>query len=602
MEFNFSMDATPRVAVNAGAPLFASVVGVASDLGGGECVFRTTDGQTHVMTHQVLQAMDHCRSFLSLSEHVQAVRQVIPSAPAEGIARVLDSLVTRRLLISEQDFIGAMQAQTERASDAPLQMLIRAADRSEGVLRLLQSLAAASDWQEHIGQITLLSGATTSGVRAQLQASLESLGQASGRRVRMIDVGDCQARLRRVAGTDAQLLKSLEPLLGAKSPLSAGQSFNLAMTVIVGGRGLILDEHVQWPLQRHAEFRRGLELRPVDQVSARFSAAVGDAGAEGLLREHDLACGASLGNLLGSDRSSAWKLGDLRGVSLSEFLTDSGDCRIIGTIAGARGGLRSMSVEDLFLLDAESRHSFSADRERYLAQLQRANVWTGTRRAALTRRSSDLPFTLDASGFLPFALPGGGSAGSAFSGMLSMVRPNATLLQLPDAIGYDDGGRGAAEIGKQPLTPDFDRFVTDFLVTRTPDIRAGSAVARMHTAAAMLRDLAEAGQADLTTFSAEYLQYTRSDLIGRLQRAAEEAGADAPVHWLADLRAIVTANGRALVQSQLPQLLGDTDADTETFASRLAQRLQQIADVMEAWPILWDRLQDEASSAKGRSE
>jgi hypothetical protein len=608
MEFSYSMDATPRVSIPANAPLFASVIGSVADLGGGECVFRTVDGQAHVMTHQVLQAMDRCRSFLSMAEHIQAVRHVIPSAPAEGIQRVLENLVARRLLVSEADFIAAMQASAGVVNNAPMRMLIRATDGGDAAARLLQSLAAATDWREQIAEVILLSTASATRSSTLLQSRLDAFAKTTGCRARVIPAEEQRTRLRRLLGADARASLSIESIVGTQGQVNAAQSFNLALSLIAGGRGLVLDEHMQWPLQRHAEFRRGLELRPVDQVSARFSAAlavpaaIGEAGSEGLLREHDLACGARLGSLLGGDRSSAWKLGDLRGVSLSEFLIDSGDCRIIGTITGARGSLRSMSVEDMFLLDAESRASFSADRDRYLAQLQRANVWTGTRRAALARRSSDLPLTLDASGFLPFALPGSSAAGTAFSGMLCMARPDAALLHLPDSIGYDDGARGAAEIGKQPLTPDFDRFVTDFLVTRAADIRAHTGAVRMRSAATMLRDLAEASPADLSAFTAEYLQYARSELIGRLQRAAEEAGTDAPVHWLADLRAIVTVNGRALVQSQLPQLLGDADADTGAFASRLAQRLLQTADAMEAWPALWDRLQDEASSAKGRSE
>lgn len=607
MEFSFSMDATPRVAIDANAPLFASVVGIAADLGGSECVFRTPDGQTHVMTHQVLQAMDCCRAFLTLAEHTQAVRQVIPSAPAEGITRVLESLVARRLLISEQDFIAALQTQAATAADAPLQLLIRAGERGEGAAPLLQSLAAAGDWRERVTQLTLLSATANATVRAQQQAQLDALSTQTGARTRLIDAVELQARLKRLAGKDPQLLQALDALVASGSTATPGQAFNLALPLLAGQRSLLLDEHARWPLRRHPEFRRGIELRPVDRVAARFFNTHADALNAGTaevqgeyLSEHDLACGATLGSLFAPERSSAWKAGDLRGVALSEFLTDAGATTIIGTLTGARGAPRSLRGEDLFVLDAQSRAAFNGDRERYLAQLQRAQLWTGTRRAALTRHSADLPLTLDARQFMPFALPFGGGAGSGLAAMLRIARPEAVLLHLPDAIGYADSGRIAAgDIGKQAVTPDFDRFAADYLTARVGDIRAQSGALRLQTAAALLQDLAESSPPALTAFALEYLQFARSDLISQLQRAAEEAGADAPLHWLADLRSIVTVNGRALVQADVPQLGGEPVSDAAGFATRLREQLQQAAGAMQAWPILWDRIQDEAASSKG---
>ncbi len=607
MEFSFSMDATPRAPTTVNAPLFASVLGSAADLGGGECVFRTRDDQTHLMTHQVLQALDRCRSFLSLAEHTQAVREVIPSAPADGIARVIDSLVSRRLLISEQDFIAAMQARAQRASAAPMQMLLRVGDRVDASARLLQSLAATPDWRDHIAQITLLSSASSAGTRAQHKTQLDVLGNVAGCSTRLIDAVEWHTRIRKLAGADAHLVQPLDLLIGARAATTAGQMFNLALPLLAGKRNLLLDEHAQWPLHRHAEFRRGMDLRPVEQVSVRFFASQSEAMAagvpapqiDGLLREHDLACGAALGSLLDPDRSSGWKAGDLRGVALSEFLVDASGIVVAGTIAGARGAPRSLTVEDLFLLDAESRASFNSDREQYLAQLQRGSLWSGARRVALTQHSNVLPLTLDARDFMPFALPFAGSAGLGFSAMLRTMRPQSVLAHMPDSIGHVDGSGAMEEIGKQALTPDFNRFVADFLGTRGGDIRAHSGPARMQTTAAMLRDLAASSPTALNAHASEYLQFVRSDLINRLQRIVEEAGPDAPLHWIADLRAIVTVNGRALVQTQVPQLHGDASNDAAGFASGLADRLRKTADAMEAWPILWNRMVDESNTAKG---
>ena len=52
--------ATPRVDPN--APLFASEDGVVASLSNNECIFQVRrSGETHVMTYQVLQALDQTR-------------------------------------------------------------------------------------------------------------------------------------------------------------------------------------------------------------------------------------------------------------------------------------------------------------------------------------------------------------------------------------------------------------------------------------------------------------------------------------------------------------------------------------------------------------
>jgi hypothetical protein len=563
MEFSFSMDATPRVAIDTNAPLYASVPGSATDLGSGECVLRTLDGETHAMTIQVLQALDRCRPFLTLAEHAQAVRQVIPSAPPEGIARVLDSLIARRLLVSEKDFVAKLQ--TQAATAAPLHLVIRCGDRAEGAVRLLQSLGEQRDWRDRIGTVTLLSAATQADVRAAQQAALDGFAAAADRRAGLVAAADLRATLRKSLAGDGAVL---DPLFATSAAIGSAQSFNLALPLLAGRRVLLLDDESVWPLRRHAEYRRGIELRGVDRTDARFHGSLAEALAAGgadpgseLLREHDLACGAPLGSLLAVERESGWRAGDLRGIGIADIHGARGDADIVATLSGRRGALRALAVEDFYTLDGESSASFGSDRERYLAQLQRAWLWNGSRRAALANVAHDWPLTIDARGFLPFALPGGNAAAQSFTALLRLARPQSLLLHRPDAIGQAE---------------------------------AGALAQRLQTAAALLDDLAASTPAALADFASEYLQFVRGDLVHRLQRATEEAGADAPVHWLADLRAIVTVNGRALVQPGAPRLDGD-GGEGERFAPWLAERLRATSAAMRAWPALWDRLVDMAA-------
>ena len=64
-KIDFGNVGAPPVAVD--QPLYASEDGIASSLGGDECVFEVRrTGVVHPMTTQVLQALDMCRPFLSL--------------------------------------------------------------------------------------------------------------------------------------------------------------------------------------------------------------------------------------------------------------------------------------------------------------------------------------------------------------------------------------------------------------------------------------------------------------------------------------------------------------------------------------------------------
>ena len=82
-------------------PLYAAVDGKAASLSNNECVFQPTGGgELEVMTHQVLQALDQCREFHTLDEHVARVVGVVPglAGQSEAVRRVLNGLISRGLL------------------------------------------------------------------------------------------------------------------------------------------------------------------------------------------------------------------------------------------------------------------------------------------------------------------------------------------------------------------------------------------------------------------------------------------------------------------------------------------------------------------------
>jgi hypothetical protein len=143
-QFNYGAQPAPPVPlrIDPSAPLFASEDGMVASLSSHECIFvAKRTGEPHVMTFQVLQALDQCREFRTLDEHIARIQSTISglTGKRDEIKRVLDSLAQRELLVSDQQFF-------ERVRSAPATppkmraVFIRACDRPAQIEQLLRSL------------------------------------------------------------------------------------------------------------------------------------------------------------------------------------------------------------------------------------------------------------------------------------------------------------------------------------------------------------------------------------------------------------------------------------------------------------------------------
>src|SRR5438132_1585456 len=145
---NYQLNYAPIAAAagTADAPLYASVDGIAHGLGQGECAFQARGTEeTHVMTSQVLAALDLTRAFRTLDEHATFVGQRIAalSGQFDAVKRVLSGLAARKLLISDSDFLDRLRQASARTPAPFAGVFIRACDRPVQLGRLFDSLAEA---------------------------------------------------------------------------------------------------------------------------------------------------------------------------------------------------------------------------------------------------------------------------------------------------------------------------------------------------------------------------------------------------------------------------------------------------------------------------
>ena len=198
-----SFGAAPAPArVDPNAPLYASEAGVVASLSNSECIFQVRrSGDTHVMTFQVLQALDQSREFRSLDEHVARILATVPGLQSqrEGVVRVLDGLTQRGLLVSDRDFLQRAAAGASR-EPAPLRaVFIRACDRPDQLAHLLDSLAEYERRFRANRHYVLLDDSSTREATNRHRDLLREFARATGCKLSYIGASECERLVAKIA-------------------------------------------------------------------------------------------------------------------------------------------------------------------------------------------------------------------------------------------------------------------------------------------------------------------------------------------------------------------------------------------------------------------
>jgi len=597
----------PGALADSNAPLFASEDGVVASLSNSECIFQVKrTGEAHVMTFQVLQALDQCREFRTLDEHVSRILSTVPglTQARDGVQRVLETLVQRNLLVSAADFIAGLGMAPARRQ-APLRaVFIRACDRPVQLGRLLASLAEYERQHRALRHYVVLDDSQDAANVDRHRDLLREFARTTGCKIGYVGPAE-RARLaeRMVKALPAQraIVESLLLARPADGRFGGGRNWNLAMLLSAGGRMILFDDDQRLPLRRHELARNGLDPSPIATPFARFYRNLEEALAAGeelradAFQMHLDACGLGLGELTGLD---AFRLGQeaLRGINLGRLAHLHGGARVLSTLQGTYGSARSESAAWLYQLDAAGRADLCANREAYLANIEAQHLWHGATQARLTPVAGFTPFAFDNSELLPCTNPAGRGEDVLFCSAAHFCHPDALVLELPVAIGHvQEAARRRSQRSLMASTPRVNHFASDYIQRQFGVYLASDPAQRMDLLGAIFRDLAGASETTRIAQLREYLNYVRADMIERLQQGFEAAG-DAPVFWQADVRTIIEANGRALLGNGPPRL-GDwsEEFDGPACAAALQREFGQLADQFTAWPALWAwaREQDE---------
>ncbi len=587
-------------------PLFASVNGRVSSLANGEVVFfDLATEQLHVMTEQVLGAMDVCRPFRTLDEHVAAVRRAMPKLPAQGdaVKRVLENLISRGLLISGTDYLARL-AEDSAAQQAEFAgLFIRACDRPQQVKRLLASLVDYEKQYTPRHRYWLVDDSRDTANAREHADLLAKFAAEAGVETRYIGVDEWSRYVDRVT-RNAAPKAAADWLLrrDANRRHSGGLAMNLIALLAAGRRYALLDDDFLFPLRLHPEAKTGVDLAASASLPVRFFGNVDTALQAGgefdrdPLQVHLDACGAPLGALLNRHPQLQIGRAELAGTAPSLLPHLDRGRRVIATVNGHRGHSGASSTGWLFALDAQSRESLWSNREDYLRHIDSPSLWYGPSRTRLQAQGNYTPFTVDASAMVPFTSPVGRGEDRLFGALSRYLSPDSLTAHLPTSIGHrQEAERPRSASLKAAFTPSLNDYLCDLAAHAAGDYHAADPATRLQGLAGRLRDLAAASDRSIVGELREHLAQARAALVHTLHSVLQSAKG-APVYWQADLRQLIEANGKALIAGGAPRLADWEALDADAVARRYREDLSQFAQALDAWPALWQA----AAEQRGR--
>ena len=590
---------------NSDAPMFAAVEGRVASLSNNECVFQSKEGdELHVMTHQVLQALDQCREFRSLDDHVARVVGVIPGLAGQGeaVRRVISGLIDRGLLRSDGDFLAELRSGGV-ATPTPLKALVvRACDRPAQAAALLTSIADHGERFDRKDSVVLIDDSVDRDAARDHARLVQEYGRRSGATHRYISSEQVKALVERLAKAipgAKQVLAGLTLKGGDLGAFGGGRGYNIALLVTAGSSLALLDDDYRLPFHRAHGAEEGIDPAQSARFGVRFARdrdhalADGESMAVDGLALQQALVGNTLGSVIGRVPGFSIDRDQLRGQALARLNHLRSDARVLATFTGSRGASFTSDSAWLYDIDAGSRAGFWSNRDAYLQNVHADNLVYAPARALVTSFGLFTPFLLDNSRLLPCTAPTGRGEDGLFGAVGSYLYPDSRTLHLPITIGHvQEGRRPRYDRAMRPLTPGINRFLREWVSNNAQPSQSADPADRLTLLAAQLEDLGGASVKARIDILMEYLRYVRADLIERLQQQIGGAN-DAPVYWAADARRIVEENGKALLTRSPPRLdEWPLDLDEAGCAERLRRACVEMAAAYRQWPALWGAAAD----------
>ncbi len=611
MEFNLDFgtaDLTPR---RAEGPLLASVDGQAARLSAEEVVFHDPHtGENHVMTLDVLAAMDASRRFQPLQQHVATVVQRLPALAGKehAVEKVFEFLRGRGLVVEAGQMLDQLQASTPESLDDPAGLVIRTCDRPAELARLAASLAE-------------LEKSTGRGLRYIVVDDSREAG--TDNRVALKALTDLGLSVDHLDRTWRQRLADSLPepalareILGVNESqaLTCGGAWNAALLITAGERFLMLDDDfVIDPRLPAGGGGQRLSVLEGSHVPMHFSGPnldelaaalpVPEPGSEGAaldpLAEHLSVCGQPPAVLFGQEFGLEVSADTLRGATFSQVEGLLRGQSIKTTAAGAWGDWRMDTNLWFYLAPPAHTQGMRASEASYRALSHQPVMAHGYPHPQLTRMSNFTPLAFDNRELMPCTAATGRGEDFTFAAWLRYLYPGSLCLHFPTLLRHQRPAGGRESPIPETFVPWLSRFAGEYALSHIDQCSAETPEDRLATLVATLRDLAAASADRRQLLLGQFLAMIRSQIVEQAQTSLTSLS-PAPEFWVRDAREWITENGRSLTQAGAPRLRDwPQDATADDCAEQLAAGLTRYADHLAHWPTLWHQCRGQRESLVG---
>lgn len=601
MEFEF--DFTPQVPAskpvdNKPQPLYASVSGVAAPLSHEEVVFfNPSDGSSHVMTHQVLEALAVSRDFQPLATHIERVTQRIPALKSQqqAIATVFEHLQKKGTMLSDQQWLDSIRVPAgdglpDTVAKPFAGVVIRTSDRPEQLQRILESLAVYQKQHGHQWPVHVFDD------------SREEKNQKQNDRT-------CRESLLSVQHHGAVWQRSFVTMLEKEFPhhkdairwlvggtendqFTGGRVWNLALLALAGKKILFFDDDFLFEPRR----LKGAAEPEVDfsvdaQLGVSFALNLNEIQEKTEKIDADVlsALVASVGTPLTEWLKQAPEsVKSLQGQPLAELQRLHAGSPIKLTGNGTWGSPRAESNYWLYFLKGEQQQAFWQTRDVYLDNIEASHLMHYSPDYQTLSLGQFAPSAIDNTELTPFAMPLDKNEDHFFNGMMLFCYPDQVALHFPWMLGHiQSEKRRRSGMNHIARRPNFNLFVTDFLLSKSDQCEARSPHQRLQVAVDNLVSLADADFRSLANRLQEYMIHVRANIVSSLQQQLASSP-NAPIYWQADVRELIEANGKAIASNEPPVFRGwPDDLDLAGCVQRAREELTDIAHGLKAWPDIW---------------
>ena len=595
MEFEFDFGAkTLTQGVKKNTKKYASIAGVAFPLSSDELVFMNKEtGENHVMTDKVLFALSLCQQFKPLDQHILTISQNIPELQnqVQAIQTVVDFLVKNKLLLEDKDWLSQLSQSSQQIKVSNAGLVIRAFEKPKLLNRLLESLQKYQLKHKKKFAVQVYCDSTSEKVELEMEEVCKSFKPD----ISITFFGRVwQEQFVKMLTTEfPQRAEEIRWLLSQSSKeYSGGRIWNLALLNNAGKKFLFFDDNYIFEARIKKPNNKIVNLNNNSDLSVDFSLKLTDIKQNSNEYEEDVltqlinSCGQTTGNWLSTMDVEYAAVDNLTLLELQRIQPSS----LIKSVGnGTWGSPRSEHNYWLYCLEGDQKQAFWESREVYLDNIEASNLMHYSDEYEFLSMARFLPSAIDNSTLTPFAMPSDRLEDYFFNAVSLYCYPNQISMQCPFMLGHIQSERKDRSAANHlARTPNFNKFIADYALTLVGSTDAQDPAIRMKTLSDYILGLSDSSDVTIQNRLKEYLSQIRSDMVLSMQTQMANSP-DAPVYWQADVREIVEANGKALIQNKPPILNGwDATIDIGGCVETARHELSKVAGAMDLWPQLWE--------------